>query len=218
MKKIIVLTSMRTGSTWLTFLVKNLLQCRTGFAKTFGQVESIWKYDAIAKAHVWTPEQVLKKYPDTYIITSVRNPKGRTTSQFYFTTPHNEERLNKVLKRSAKVGEQRQLDRMWEGFSSRAFDGSEMPPHYMWTTFEWMREDIFREARIICDFLGLNKSVRHLNDAVFKTHRDCVSYGIIRKGTIDSWKEEYFKERLEILDKYQEMYYNIVNGELGEEE
>jgi len=218
MKKIMVLTSMRTGSTWLTFLVKNLVQMRTSFARSYQQVNAGWFHNAVVKAHKYTPEEIFKFFPDAYVITSVRNPKGRTTSQFYFMKPFDEERFNKILTRSYKYAEKRQLNRMWEGFSTRSFDGSEMSPHYLWTTYEWMKEDIHREARAICTFLGLSKSDRYIKDAVDRTERDCKNIGIIRKGVVDSWKDEYFKERLEILDKHQEMYYNRVNGELGEEE
>ena len=209
-----VLTSMRTGSTWLTYLVRHLLGRNAGFAQDFKTVEKIWRSHGIVKAHKFTPERIFKKYPDAYIVTSVRNPKGRNASQLYFKPPHTEERLESILQASLKLGERKQLNRMWEGFSSRNFDGSEMPPHYLWTTYEWMREDIFREVEILANFFGVKRTPAEISRIISKAQKESKKYGVYRKAKVDGWKEEKFADKLLVLDKYQEMYYNIVNQEI----
>jgi len=212
MKKVMVLTSMRTGSTWLTFLVKNLLGARTGFATTLDEVENLWNHDIVIKAHRFTAKEVFKVHPDATIITSVRNPKGRNSSQFYFDAPYTEERLSKILRTSTNWGEQKQLNRMWKGYSTRRTPYGRNPK-YIWTTFEWMKEDIWREARALSNFLEIGIKERALEYIVSMTQKECKKEGIIRKGKVGSWKEEIFKERLKVLDKYQEMYYNRIHEE-----
>jgi len=211
-KKIMVLTTMRTGSTWLTFLVQALTKSSAGFTKEMKGVRSIWKSGGFVKAHKFTAELVFEEYPDAYIITSVRNPKGRNSSQFYFQPPYTEERLKSVLTSSVKWAEQKQLNRMWEGFSSRNID-TERTPHYMWIAYEWMTEDIFKEAKNVCKFLGLNLTRREIKQAIDIAQKETQQTGTLRKGIVGSWKKETFKEELKVLDKYQEMYYNILKGE-----
>ena len=212
MKKIMILTSMRTGSTWLTFLVKYLYRRNAGFARDFETVDSIWKGLGFVKAHIFTPEEVFKRYPDVYIITSVRNPKGRVASQFYFQKPYSNERLDKIIKASLSFGEQKQLNRMWKGYSSKQTLVNR-EPKYLWTAYEWMRENIYREAEIICDFLEIKRTPVEIKVAINKAQEESKYYGVLRKGIVGGWKEEKFSDKLLVLDKYQKMYYNIINKE-----
>ena len=212
MKKIMVLTSMRTGSTWVCLLLRIGLAMNFWFANTLDEAEEIWKSNRFVKAHRFTPEQVLERYPDAYIIAIVRNPKGRISSLFYFQPPYNEDRLKKILKNSLKWGEQKQLNRMWKGYSSKA-KLKDRKPKYLWLTFEGLKEDTVGEFDKIARFLGFRNS-KKLNKTIVDTaQRESKLFGLIRKGRIGSWKEESFEKELNALDKYQEMYYNIVKGE-----
>lgn len=216
-KKIMVLTSMRTGSTWLTFLVKYLTGRNAGFAKSLKDAEQIWNRNDFVKAHIFTPEQVFEKYPDAYIITSVRNPKGRIASLYYFKPPYNKNRLTKILRGSLRKGEKKQLNRMWEGYSSNRTNWNK-EPHYLWIPYEWMKKDIYKEAKAICEFLDLNRNPSEIQTAITRAKGETVQRGVLRKGKIDGWKDEKFVNKLLVLDKYQEMYYNKVNQALGKEE
>lgn len=211
-KKVMVLTSMRTGSTWLTFIIRNLLNMRAGFAADFEEVERLWKFNAIAKAHKFTPEEVFEKYPSAFIVTSVRNPKGRASSQLYFQPPYTKEALDKIIKNRLSWSAQKQLDRMWKGFSTKNIR-IQRKPHYVWTTYEWMKEDIHREVKKLSRFFGLIKTDKQIDKIVKRAQKESEFIGIVRKGKVDSWKEETFKEKLNTLDKYQEMYYTVLGKE-----
>ena len=211
-----VLTSMRTGSTWLCLLLRLGLSMNFDFAETLDDVEEIWDARKFVKAHKFTAERVFERYPDAYVITVVRNPKGRTSSQFYFQPPFNEDRLSRILSISLERTEQKQLNRMWKGYSSKAKPKGRKPK-YLWLTFEWLKKDTVGEFDKIAKFLGFRNS-KKLNKAIVDTaQRESRMFGMIRKGRVDSWKEETFEKELNALDKYQEMYYNIVKGEKNEE-
>ena len=214
-RNIIVLTSMRTGSTWLCNLLSGLLQTKFGFAKTLEQVAEIWEEGKFVKAHNFTVETVFKLYPDAIILSTSRNPKDRTSSQVFFKK-YSVERTDEIIKKNATIQEERHLDRMWKGYSSKAKGEREF--NYWWTTYEWLKEDTERELRNLADFLEVKYTDMIIRFIVISVQDFCMQKGRIRKGRVDSWKEEIFAEKLLVLDKHQEMYYNVVNGELTKEE
>lgn len=214
MKKIIVLTSMRTGSTWLCFILQGLLNRSFEFAKTLEEMDDIWNRGNFVKSHKFLPEEVFEKYQDAYIISVVRNPKDRTSSQIFFNIREaSKQRINKLIKKSEERQEEKQLSRMWTLFSTKNFSPCYREPKYIWTAYEWMAVDAYKEVEIISKFLKLKCSKSKIKDSVDRANAITKQYHYIRKGRVGSWKEEKFRSKLDALDTYQKMYYNKLGNE-----
>ena len=214
MKKIIVTTNTRTGSTWLCRIIYRLTGMPFKFAKTIKEAEKLWDKGVAVKTHRVLIHQILPKHPDALIITIVRNPKDKTTSQYFFSGG-NEKAYNTVMENNLNFGEERQLKRMIPGYSSRN-PNRKTDINYWWTTFEWLKEDTVKETQRLAKFLGTDHRKGVAEISVKLAQRESEIYGRIRKGKVNSWKED-LPNRLNTLDKYQEMYYNVVNQELGKE-
>lgn len=212
MKKVMVLSNTRTGSTWLCRIVRRLLNQEMGFAQTFAELELELSRDRFVKAHRFNVREVLRAYPDLKVISVVRNPKDRFTSQFHFSGG-NKEIFDEVLKRNMNLGEKKQLRRMIRGYSTRAYSRRDTFPNYLWTTYEWMKEDINRETLAISKFLDLPYDEKKIRRITEMAQKESEIFGQIRRGEVNSWEDE-LGALLDPLDKYQEIYYNRINKEI----
>lgn len=225
MKKIMILTSMRVGSTWLCYFFSHIFGELFQYTEKLNEVEPLWKKTPVVKAHRLKNDKdevafskdtattdVIERFPDSYIITAVRNPKGRISSQVHFRIPSSV-RIERIIKQAIEWSDDEQFSRMLEGYSTRApLEGREHK--YIWTTYEWLLEDPYKEFGRILEFMGERHDEDHVRKAVDFVQFDQQRGGRIREGRLDSWQEEAFVDKLDVLDEDQKKYYDILEREL----
>lgn len=225
MKKIMVLTSMRVGSTWICYFLQHALGKDFQYTENINEVERLWEKYPVVKAHrlkdnndeiVFSKDtatrEIIERFPDAYIITVVRNPKGRISSQIHFRPPV-KARIERIINQGLEWSNGEQFSRMLEGYSSMA--SLENREHkYLWTTYEWLLEDPYREFSKILKFVGVNSDPDFVKQTVDYTQRDQMDGGRIRAGMKDSWKHERFADKLGVFDEHEKKYYDMLDREI----
>lgn len=225
MTKILILTSMRVGSTWMCFFFARATEKMFQYTENLHEIEHIWKKHPVIKAHrlknrkgevafskSTATKDVIARFPDAYILTAVRNPKGRISSQIHFRPP-NSHRIERVIRQGLEWSGDEQFSRMLEGYSTRApLEGREHK--YMWTTYEWLLEDPHREFGKMLEFTGLQHDPEYVAELVELTQREQKGGGRIREGRLDSWRDEAFADKLDVFDEQQKKYYDMLDREL----
>jgi len=214
---IYLLSSMRTGSTWLMHLLAPFYENTFGGAylkfkvPTNDKVIHMLSQNYIVKAHRWTQHHFKEfNYP---IVSIVRNPLDRFTSTYFRLSRTQNLSYNKVkhLCFFTRKGDT-QLLRMDEWYSTKTRHLNKDTKPYIWTTYEWLLKNPKRELRLILDFLNIKYSSKQLDDAVVRSNKKTKSTSNFRKGIIGDWKnfipKKDRKKLLPFFNKYMEILQN----------
>jgi len=192
--KFLITSEMRVGSRWIHYLLQDITDYRVTpeidvrlIAGTEKTVRSYFNQKRIPKYHHTTQFQILRhvKPHDYKIIGIVRNPFDRITSlTFHQRYKPPGKGLEKIKLASSdieavrtafyhedyRIDNERQFILMVPGASTKQFKSGktekrgELEQNYIWTTYEWLKEDTFGEIKVILDFLGFD-----LKDTFIKT-------------------------------------------------
>jgi len=190
---IIITSEHRVGSRWLHYLLADILEMSVS-PEMDGAVENVKerKQDAlhrfannkIVKYHHGTPATIMKGLGkgDYKIIGVVRNPRDRAVSRAFhdFYHPKHSYQVKKyassdfeavkwVVEESPPFEQDswRQIQHlMLDGYSTRCHLFDSLP--YIWTSYEWMTDDIHLEVSKILDFLGARVKPFVLKTAIQK--------------------------------------------------
>lgn len=184
--KIIINSEMRVGSRWLHYLLVDLYKMKASPEIDVERLKSgnheIRKYldnNRIAKIHHASTDEVFQyvKPVDYVLITVVRNPRDRIVSKAFHHLAH-DPRIKSELEAidhyvysdyTREASSRQQAQMMW-GYSTREHIYQALP--YIWTTYEWMLENIVREVMLIDNYLGektaLNKIMKVCKEHEFK--------------------------------------------------
>jgi hypothetical protein len=219
---VFLLSHMRTGSTWLQGILMHFYSGYLTHAMSNQQtannkrvVQAIRK-GHIVKAHFWTHNEVLdalssRKNLDYKIVSIVRNPMDRLNSLYHYRIRKNKGTRIKELRSISNRVEDRQLERMEDGYSTRNHYRDEKP--YIWTTYEWMKKDTNREIKAITEYLGFHPTDAHIRNINNWATRRTKSNGNFRKGKNNDWKNTFSKDEFSFLEEYQREYFKILDYE-----
>ena len=219
---IIVTCEPRTGSTWLIDILRLVLN--KDYAGNNNHISKFWKnmeLNRIQHTHKYSSLELLALFgKDAYIISTVRNHRDRLVSVAYRHLKQNltksmDTRLKYLVEKQA--GFNKQYQRMVQGYSTRApLKDRKLP--YIWTSYEWMKEDIYREVNAILKFLDheidydLLKSI--IDTYQEKAELEKGNIGKYRKGINGDWKNHFTQEMIDATQAHQDLYY----VKLGEED
>jgi len=174
---IIITSEHRCGSRWLHYLLADVLDKNVsperegtpvGIYKSRHEVKQFFNTNRIVKYHHGTRESIegSLKGIDYKIIAMVRNPRDRGVSKAfhdYYHPKHNYSVKNNVTTDFEAVkwtvnsapyidDNWRQLELMKDGYSTRNYTGDSK---YIWTSYEWMKDDAEREVSAILKRFGI---------------------------------------------------------------
>ena len=175
---LIITSEHRCGSRWLHYLLADLLDkgvsperdgTPIGVYKSKNEVKQFFGTGRIAKYHHGTRETIeggLKHDIDYKIIAMVRNPRDRAVSKAFHDFYH--PKHNYGVKKNATTDFEavkwtvnsetymddnwRQLELMTDNYSTRNYSGD---GQYIWTSYEWMKDDTAREIDAILKVFGI---------------------------------------------------------------
>lgn len=250
MWKPIITSEHRVGSRWLHYLLADLL--KMGVSPELGgnrvielrdKAEEYMDADRIVKYHHGLPMIILSGLDnpaDYAVVGVVRNPRDRSVSRAFHDYYHKKHRykIQQLAKddfeavrwtvlhsRPLMPDNWRQIrELMLDGYSTRNKIYTEIP--YIWTSYEWMKDDIEREINTIVTFLGVPVTDRFLRRVArmhsFKNRsgrdpgQEIRKNTWRRKGAMLDWVNWYDSEMTEFTRVVQEEYWNklITNGRL----
>lgn len=246
--KILIVSEHRCGSRWLHYLLADLLYMNVSPEKdgrklqeTNLELRQYLNHKRIAKVHHGLVEDILTyvKPNDYKIVGIVRNPRDRAVSRAFHDLYHKHtnypvKKLVKtdfeavkfiVLDQDQRLGDHRQLQLMKDNYSTRIYKDFRFP--YIWTSYEWMKDDVGREIRKILEFLDSDYKTMEQSriDEVIERHNFKNSSGREpgqeirtdtwrRKGKMLDWINWFDLEMLEHSKDIQEEYWTklIKNG------
>lgn len=230
--KIIINSEMRVGSRWLHYLLGNLYSMRIAPEVDVSNLEdrknTIRNYlnnNIIVKTHHATTGEIFSviRPVDYTIISVVRNPRDRIISKAFHHRYTGDDIFDSdveavehyVYNDYTQEANRRQLEQMSSGYSTRKHSASHHS--YIWTTYEWMLDDIYKEAALIDQYLGVGtklEKIRQICDALSfqsitgreqgEEERD---NGWIRKGIIGDWINWFDVDMLNYTSKAQQQYW-----------
>lgn len=178
---VIITSEHRVGSRWLHYLLADILGKGVS-PEIDGKVEKVterrqdaldfFNVNKIVKYHHGTPATIIKglgKDIDYKIIGVVRNPRDRAVSKAFhdFYHPKHDYQVKKyaendfdavrwIVNESPPFEDDswRQIrNLMLDGYSTRCHLFDSLP--YIWTSYEWMTDDIHGEIKKLLNFLGV---------------------------------------------------------------
>jgi len=206
--KILINSEMRCGSRWLHYLLAELYSMGVSPEVDRGRLlsgehrlRSFLDNNRIAKTHHATTTEVFQylKPLDYKVITVVRNPRDRIVSKAFHTKYHPrlkeefksdfEAVKNFVYSDYTKKANLRQFEQMSNGYSTRNHTKTNLP--YIWTTYEWMLDNIVREVAAIDKFLGENTPLSRIT-TVCNAHSFKVRTGRKQGSEVrrDTWRRK----------------------------
>jgi len=250
MNNIIITSEHRVGSRWLHYLLANILGMHVS-PELDGKVEKLtekkqiildrFKNNKIVKFHHGTPVTVIKGLgTDTpyKIIGVVRNPRDRAVSKAFhdFYHPKHDYQVKHVAKNDFEAvwwvidqsppfenDSWRQINNlMLDGYSTRCKVFDSFP--YIWTSYEWMIDNIHGEIDRILQFLDIQMEPtlvrtiiqRHTFEARAKRKRGVEKRDDTwrRKGTMLDWINWFDEKMTRATRSMQEAYWLklIANG------
>lgn len=243
MDNIIIASEHRVGSRWLHYLLADILDKKvspemdvTRLTKDNSKINERFRNNKIVKFHRARPITIFEKLPGDYsVIGVVRNPRDRGVSlcfhnRYHETNPDNykeskfdtdKEAMEYTILKSHgyKEANKRQRDYMINGYSTRGHFGNSI--NYIWTSYEWMKEDIFREIKTILDFLKIDISPQviavniHRHSFSKKAGRQAGTENREdtwrRKGVNNDWVNWFTPEMERRTQVEQELYCEILN-------
>jgi len=250
MTKFIITSEMRVGSRWLHYLFKDLLKMgvspeidRGKVYETRSLVRKYFKENRIAKYHHATQYDIFRNLTtyDYKVLAVVRNPRDRLTSLTFhqrYKPPGKGLHFIKnaiddktavkltLLHQDFREDNDRQLLLMTPRCSTFAFRKGYDNPfnwNYIWTTYEWLLENTYREIKAIVDFLGLEidekiiKSVVNRNSFQKKSGRkagqEIRNDEWRRKGTNDDYLNWFDLDMIDDTQMEWEAYLMLKIGE-----
>lgn len=180
MTDIIITSEHRVGSRWMHYLLADLYGKKTSpeldknkIPSNIDEIQQRLKDNKIVKFHHAIPEDILGIVPGDYkVIGMVRNPRDRAVSFAFHNKYHKSDypfkqkefkddfdavKWTVLHDKSYLENTKRQFLLMVRGLSTKKFKDWDIEygnSRYIWTTYEWMKEDTFREISIISKFLG----------------------------------------------------------------
>lgn len=246
---IIITSEHRVGSRWLHYLLADLLDMSVSpeidakkASDKLDEIRQRFKDNRIVKFHHATPEGLVEsiKPVDYKVIGVVRNPRDRGVSRAFhdFYHPNHDYKVKSVatndqeaikftiLNETYMRDNIRQQDElMLPGYSTNNLVNSELP--YIWTCYEWMILNNYREVGAIIDFLGLNTSIseeqiyKFVEKHSFKSRSgrkqgtEKRSDTWRRKGIIGDWENWFTEDMVDRTEDIQEEYWARLKGELS---
>lgn len=239
----IITSEHRVGSRWMHYLLADLLSKSvspeldvTRLTRDNKLIKQRLLANKIVKFHRAVPTTIFTKLIGDYkILGVVRNPRDRGVSlcfhnRYHERNPQNfkeskfgndDEAMAYTIMRSGTFteGNKRQLKYMLDGYSTRNRYATALP--YIWTSYEWLKEDTLSEVRAILDFLEVDiadSRVKHFVDKhsfkkkagrpVGKEERE---NNWRRKGINNDWQNWFTPKMVEHTEYEQERYWEILN-------
>lgn len=250
MQSPIITSEHRVGSRWLHYLLADLLRMSVspelGGNKVVAlrdKAEEYMRDGRLIKYHHGAPVTILEGLgnPDGYAVVGVvRNPRDRGVSRAFHDYYHKKHRykIQQLAKNDFEAvrwtvlhsrpfmpDNWRQIhELMLDGYSTRNKIYTEIP--YIWTSYEWMKDDIEREIKAIVDFLNAPMTGRFLwriaqmhsfkNRSGRDPGQEVRKNTWRRRGAMLDWINWYDSEMTEFTKVVQAEYWNklIVNGRL----
>lgn len=249
MVNIIITSEMRVGSRWLHYLLSELLHMKVSpeldvstLPKSASIVKFRFKDNTIVKFHHALPSDIFSAIPtkDCVVIAVVRNPRDRIVS-WTFHQRFKPQGQGWLPLKNAKTDEEavktafyshfrtdadkNQEILMQPKFSTKFVEGKKAVGSYIWTSYHWLKNNLFREIKTIVRYLGLN-----IKDSEIK--RVCLKHSFqrragrapgeevrtnewFRKGEEGDW-ENWFDEKMvaESADS-DKKYWDAIKSEEG---
>jgi len=243
----LVLTSeQRVGSRWIGYLLGDLFSGKKSTPEiNLNDVENpgtlyrqAMNSNRVFKIHGNPPLEVVKILgPQIKLLGIVRDPRDRLVSLSFHKRYHlfhdgfiekkRDTELEALQYTVMEDGADNQnnykmLEYMISFHSTRALNKTS---NYVWTTYEWLKEDTYGEITKILDVLGLDYFPVTIEKLVEKysfknlTGRNPGEEDrkdtFARKGIVGDWKEWFTPEMLERTEEVYSKYYEKINLELG---
>lgn len=235
---LIITSELRVGSRWLHYLLHDLLDMNvspeidaTLIRKELPKVRDCFNTSKIVKFHHATPAQIVKiiKPIDYQIIGVVRNPRDRAVSRAfhrkYGGNFHRErtdwEAVHWTVLTSKDFNQYttNQFNLMLDGYSTRRKHKDKLP--YIWTSYEWMLENMYFELRQLVNFLGIKRTRKRIKQ-IIAAHSFTIKSGRQpgneqrtnewrRKGVMSDWTKWYNEEMVLHTSEVQEKYWRILH-------
>lgn len=244
--KIVITSEMRVGSRWLHYLLADLYVMNVSpevdkgiMDERLPLIRQYMQTGRIAKFHHATQNDILDVVlPIDYkIIGVVRNPRDRVVSKAFHMRYNREgkpvnfdsdlDAVDKCVKEDYfNMANSRQLSMMPDGHSTRLRNNFDFQLPYIWTSYEWMKEDIIKEVGLITEFLGVHipesniVKVCERHDFKNKSGREIGKEKRNdrwrRKGVIGDWINWFTVEHLELTHEPQIQYWRKLLRNKGE--
>lgn len=250
---VIITSEMRVGSRWVHYLLRDLTGYGTSpemgdregkkmpvFLK---RLMGFFHKQKIPKFHHATQYQILRNFKkhDYKIIGIVRNPWDRITSLTFHQRNKPEGKGLEIIKGAIndveavrecydyedfRLDDERQLILMTPRCSTYAFRNKVENPFdgkYIWTSYEWLINDTFREIKTILDFLGIKKKEDFIKEEIRKNSfrnksgrepgQENRKDEWRRKGVTNDWMNWFTPKMCREGKEMQETYYMLLKGE-----
>ena len=238
-----IVSEMRTGSRWLHYLLADILQMmpspEIGYPlgnENLNTIDEHLANNRIVKFHQFPPKTLLDLNKFNKIIGIVRCPRDRAVSLAFHhryhlplsTYPEWKERVDDfdAVKYTVTDNyryiqeEERQKLLSPNGFST--FDPILKDNSYIWTSYEWMKEDSFKEIQSLLYFLDIDIDPGIIKKSIQKnsfesksgrkegkeSRRDTWR----RKGIIGDWVNWFNNDMVKITEEYYTEYWNKINS------
>jgi len=243
--KLVITSEQRVGSRWIGYLLGAYLTQQKpmpeiDLKKVPNPVEYVDRYvreNRIIKLHTNTPEEVVATLGSEFkILGIVRDPRDRLVSLSLHKRyhPHHDGYMEKKKATDAEALVQtvlndktdnkvnyRMLDYMIPQKSTHALKGKES--YYVWTTYEWLKENTLQELSWALKSLGVQSNDRMLRFWVQQYEFKNVTGRLpgnenkhntfARKGIVGDWKEKFTPEMIEATQDVYDKYYSLVKAE-----
>ena len=218
-EKVVLLSEMRVGSTWLIRILKILLGKDYKPVANIADTRRHINNGFIQKLHNWEPEKLFQALqPNDYkIISIVRNPRDLITSLAYYRK-NRHHHIHDVAEEAHRLATQtpilaRQIARMEEGAST----ANAKNENYIWTSYEWMKENTVLEIGRILNFLSyyipendIRNKIDHFQRNQEKHKGNASDY---RKGIINDWENLLLDKTVKATEEVQKKYFELLNNE-----
>lgn len=242
----IITSEQRVGSRWMHYLLAELFGLTTSPEIDVGilrdnedvknSVRFYFKTGRVVKFHRALYEDITDHLqPVNYkVLAVVRNPRDRGVSLTFHNRYHKKHHFRQkdfhtdreameftILEDNGfHEGNDRQLKLMKPGWST--FDYSNGDGNYLWTTYEWLKEDTQMEVEMICEYLGLRpkkeiKEIVHRHSFQTKSGRKPGQENRKnlwrRKGITNDWMNWFTPEMKRVTQDDWDLYWEVVEGE-----
>jgi len=247
---LVITSEQRVGSRWIGYLLGDMLtgQKPTPEINLFKDTQSpilvyqeIMNKGKILKLHGNTPTELIHELgSDIKLLGIVRDPRDRLLSLSFHKRYHpyhdgfNEKKRETELEalQYTVVDDPtdnrinyRMLEYMIPGFSTKS--PTNLKTNYVWTTYEWLKEDTYEEITRILDALDIgyiaDRVVEYIEKYSFKNMtgrkpgEEDRKNTFARKGVTGDWKNWFTPEMIRVTEEVYQEYYRRVQTELDKE-